>query len=128
MILGTGIDICDVRRLQSQLALADDGVIDDVFTPAEISYCRGKRFPARHFAARFAAKEAVVKALAAGGGQGLFWRQIEILAADGGRPEVRLSGRIAELAAGLEVARVWVSLSHDGEVAVAGAIVEGADA
>ena len=125
MILGIGIDICDVRRLQDQLARPGDDVIATIFSVAEIAYCQRKRFPAQHFAARVAAKEAVVKALSAGGGSGLFWQDIEILPTEGGQPEVRLSGRAAELAAALKVARVWVSLSHVEDFATASVILEG---
>jgi holo-[acyl-carrier protein] synthase len=125
LILGIGIDICDVRRLREQLARPDDDVIAAVFSAAEIAYCQGKRFPAQHFAARFAGKEAVVKALAATGGQGMFWLDIEILPEAGGQPAVRLSGRAAELAAGLGVTRVWISLSHIEDFATAGVVLEG---
>lgn len=126
MILGIGIDICDVRRLREQLARPDDDVMAAVFSAAEVAYCQGKRFPAQHFAARFAGKEAVVKALAATGGSGMFWQDIEILPQSGGQPVVRLSGRAAELAAGLGVARVWISLSHTGDLATASVVLEGA--
>ncbi len=124
MILGIGIDICDVRRLREQLARPDDAVMATVFSAAEIAYCQGKHFPAQHFAARFAGKEAVVKALAASGGSGMFWLDIEILPQAGGQPAVRLSGRAAELAAGLGVARVWISLSHLEDFATASVVLE----
>ena len=125
MILGTGIDICDAARLQDWLASPDPGLVASVFTPAEVAYCSGKRSPALHLAARYAAKEAVVKALSASSAAGSFWLDIEIVNAPGGQPEVRLRGRAAEAAAGLGVSRVWVSLTHVEDTAVASVILEG---
>jgi holo-[acyl-carrier protein] synthase len=125
LILGTGIDICDAARLQEWLASPDPGLMASVFTPTEVAYCSGKRSPALHLAARFAAKEAVVKALSASPATGSFWLDIEIVNAPGGQPEVRLRGRAADVAAGLGVSRVWVSLTHVESTAVASVILEG---
>lgn len=125
MILGTGIDICDVARLQEWLESPDPGLMAAVFTPSEVAYCSSKRSPALHLAARYAAKEAVVKALSASTAAGSFWLDIEIVNAPGGQPEVRLHGRAAEVATGLGVSRVWVSLTHVENTAVASVILEG---
>lgn len=125
MILGTGIDICDTARVQGWLDGPDPGLLDSVFTPAEVRYCRGKRLPALHLAARYAAKEAVVKALSAAGGSGSYWLDIEVTNAAGGQPEVRLGGRAADCAARLGVSRVWVSLTHVDGLAAASVILEG---
>ena len=124
MILGLGIDQCDVRRVRNRLD-TDPGFTASVFLPAEISYCSAKRHPAEHFAARFAAKEAVVKALARAGGRGTFWLDIEIVHEPGGQPRPVLSGRLGDLAAGLGVRTVHVSLTHTADHAAAVAIAEG---
>ncbi len=125
MILGLGIDLCDVRRMRRQLDNDPDGFAGAVFKPAEIAYCNSKHRPAEHFAARFAAKEAVVKALADTGGKGSFWLDIEISNEQDGRPVVRLHGRARELADALGVRRVLVSLTHIREMAAATVVLEG---
>ncbi|MDX2474092.1 MAG: holo-ACP synthase [Candidatus Krumholzibacteria bacterium] len=124
MILGLGIDQCDVRRVQSRLE-TDPGFAASLFLPAEIAYCTSKRHPAEHFAARFAAKEAVVKALAKAADRGTFWLDIEITHEPGGQPRPVLSGRLGELATGLGVRSIHVSLTHTADMAAAVAIAEG---
>ena len=124
MILGTGIDLCEVSRMGAKVGDPAGDFLTAVFLPAEISYCKTKRHPAEHFAARFAAKEAMVKALAGSGGQGSFWQDIEIVNQPDGRPEIRLHGRIQKIAADFGVRRVFVSLSHTREMAVAKVVLE----
>lgn len=124
MILGLGIDQCDVHRVRSRLD-TDPGFAASLFLPAEIAYCTSKRHPAEHFAARFAAKEAVVKALANAAGRGTFWLDIEITHESGGQPRPVLSGRLGELATGLGVRSIHVSLTHTADMAAAVAIAEG---
>jgi len=126
MILGLGIDLCDVRRMRRQLDNDPDGFAGAVFKPAEIAYCNSKHRPAEHFAARFAAKEAVVKALSAAGGEGSFWQDIEIIRTADGQPRVELSGRLRELADGLGAAGIHLSITHTDDMAAAVAVVEGA--
>jgi holo-[acyl-carrier protein] synthase len=92
MILGTGIDLCEVSRMEAKVQAPADEFVNKVFLPGEIAYCGTKRHPAEHYAARFAAKEAVVKALAGAGGKGSFWQDIEIMNEQDGRPVVRLQG------------------------------------
>jgi holo-[acyl-carrier protein] synthase len=125
MILGIGIDQCEVGRMQRQLAAAEDGFVTSVFLPDEISYCTNKHRPAKHFAARFAAKEAAIKALASAGGQGTFWHDIEITSEPDGRPLLVLSGRLGELADRLGVCSLHVSLTHTADLAAAVVIAEG---
>lgn len=124
MVLGIGIDICDVQRMRRQLASPATGFVASVFLPAEIAACGPTRHPAQQFAARFAAKEAVLKSLAAAGGEGSFWHDIEVLQAPDGRPAVALHGRLEELAAGLGVRRIHLSLSRTAATACAVAIAE----
>ena len=125
MILGTGIDLCEVPRMQSKVQAAAEDFVAQVFLPGEIAYCEAKRHPAEHFAARFAAKEAVVKALADTAGKGSFWLDIEIRNEEDGRPVVRLQGRAHEMADRLGVRRVFLSMTHTGEMAAANVVLEG---
>jgi holo-[acyl-carrier protein] synthase len=125
MILGTGIDLCKVARMRDKVDAQADDFIASVFLPVEIAYCEAKRHPAEHFAARFAAKEAVVKALADAHGQGSFWLDIEIRNEEDGRPVVRLQGRAHEIADRLGVRRVFLSMTHTREMAAATVVLEG---
>ncbi len=129
MIIGIGMDICDVGRMAEQIAeqiaAPGDGFVEAVFLPDEIAYCNGMRHPAEHFAARFAAKESVVKALAGAGGEGTFWQDIEIVREDTGQPRIALRGRLQELADGLGARKFHISLTHTATSAAAVVVVEG---
>jgi holo-[acyl-carrier protein] synthase len=125
MILGIGIDQFDVSRMRCRLADADDGFVESVFLPAEIAYCRDKRRPAEHFAARFAAKEAALKALARAGGKGTFWQDIEVTNEPDGQPRLELRGRLLALATELGVRSIHVSLTHTADISAAVVIAEG---
>ena len=125
MILGTGIDLCNVARLRDKDATGADDFLASVFLPGEIGYCEAKHRPAEHFAARFAAKEAVVKALADAQGRGTFWLDIEITNEEDGRPTVHLHGRAKEMADRLGVRRVFLSMTHTGDLAAASVVLEG---
>lgn len=114
MLLGTGIDVIRVSRIQQTLDRYGERFLNRVFTPAEIAYCMRKREPARSFAARFAAKEACFKAV--GGTRRPAWRDMEIVNGHNGKPELRLHGRMARTHAGVHAV---VALSHDGDLAVA---------
>lgn len=116
MAAGVGIDLLEIERLERALG-RHPRLADRVFTPDEQDYAAARARPARHLAARFAAKEAVVKALGLSGGFGL--REIEVVA--GEPPTVRLSGRAAETAAG---GSVEISLTHSRDFAAAVAIAE----
>ncbi len=114
---GIGIDLLEIERLERALE-RHPRLAERVFTPAEREYAAARARPGRHLAARFAAKEAVVKALGLSGGFGL--REIEVVA--GEPPAVRLSGRAAEAGNGFDVS---VSLTHSKAFAAAVAIAEG---
>lgn len=123
MILGTGIDIIEIGRIRT--AIGRESFISRIFTPGEQAYCesRGAQRPAS-YAARFAAKEAVMKAFGTGlaGGN---WTDIEVVPADGGRPVVRLHGSFARLAEAQGIGEVHISLTHAREYAAAQAILWG---
>ena len=125
MILGTGIDLCAVDRMRNRISAEADEFVSAVFLPGEIAYCQTKRHAAEHFAARFAAKEAVVKALADAEGRGSFWLEIEIRNEEDGRPVVRLHGRAHEMADRLGVRRVFLSMTHTRDLAAATVVLEG---
>lgn len=130
MIAGIGIDVIDVARIREALARPKTGARfrARVFTPGEIAYCERRRVAAaQSYAARFAAKEAVMKALGRGFGDGLGWREIEVVRADG-PPRLVLSGAALRLARDRGIARLHLSLAHTAEQAVAYVIAEGAGA
>jgi holo-[acyl-carrier protein] synthase len=110
--LGVGIDLIEIERVERALERRPR-LADRLFTPAELAYARERARPGRHLAARFAAKEAVIKAL----GQGLPMRQIEVVS--GEPPQLQLHGRAAEVAGDAEIA---ISLTHSDESAAAIAI------
>lgn len=123
MILGIGTDIIEIGRVKS--ALERPGFAERIFTAAEREYCEGRgaqRFAS--YAARFAGKEAVLKAFGTGLSSGS-WQDVEILPDEAGRPTVRLSGHFAGLASGQGVTVVHVSLSHARDFAAAQAILWG---
>lgn len=115
MIIGLGIDVVDVARFEAALDRTP-GLRDRLFTPDERSR------PSASLAARFAAKEALAKAL--GAPAGLHWQDAEVVSADDGRPRLELSGTVAQEAERLGVTRTHVSLSHDAGIASAVVILE----
>lgn len=123
MIVGLGVDLFDVTRMRAELSRhgADLG---HLFTPAEIAECLGQRRPDAEFAARFAAKEAVVKALGAQGRGGPCWPEIEIRPGVRGHRAVTLRGRFGARARTLGVTRIHLSTAHANGVAVASAVLE----
>ena len=127
MIVGIGVDLFSVPRVEDDLDKGEQGLRDSIFTPEEIAYCQSKRYPAQHFAARFAAKEAVFKALGASGLSGTHWRDVEVRVERNGRSYVLLHGKVKDAADQLHVANVFVSLSHTRDWAVASVVLESAD-
>jgi holo-[acyl-carrier protein] synthase len=119
-VIGLGLDVVDVARMRATLARTPT-MIPRLFTPGERAYAEAAADPTERFAARFAAKEAVMKAL--GVGLGAFgFHDVEVVRADSGVPSLRLSGRAADLAAAAGVTEWKLSLSHTATVAEAIAI------
>ncbi len=116
---GVGIDIIEIDRVRSVLQRHGARFTGRVFLDSERRYCASRRDPARHYAARFAAKEAVVKALAVRRAMTFLWRDIEILRNPDGAPGVRLTGRASEHARRRGITGLQVSLSHSDTHAVA---------
>ena len=128
MILGIGIDVCDVARLRRALSgAAGPRFRARVFTDGEPAYCEARnrgRFAS--YAARFAAKEAAMKALGTGWANGVGWREFEVVHGADGRPTLALHGKASALAHRRGMRRWLLALSHDGGAAVASVVVEAA--
>lgn len=124
MITGTGIDLIETARIRQTLSKFGDRFFQRVFTPGEVSYCKSMKFPDRHFAARFAAKEAVSKCLGTGIGEKLGWKDIEIRHDPAGKPLIELHGKGIDLMQRLKVREVHISLSHTENYGCAVAVAE----
>ena len=125
IVLGVGVDIVEIGRVRTTLRHWNGRFRRRVFLPAEQRYCEGRPAPWRHYAVRFALKEAVSKAFGTGIGAAVGWLDIEVLRAESGAPAVALTGAAAALARRRGVRRVHVSLAHAREYAVAQAILTG---
>jgi holo-[acyl-carrier protein] synthase len=125
MILGIGVDVFDVARMERELRRDPGETRAQLFTAREVADCDHRASPARHFAARFAAKEAVFKALRTATMDGATWREAEVLTGADGEPQLVLHGRLRELADRRHVRRVLVSLSHARDIAAAAVVLEG---
>ncbi len=115
MIKGIGIDIVQIGRVKRMIEEYGDRFLNRTFTQKEIAYCQGKSRPSQHYAGRFAAKEALMKAA----GQALVFTEIEIEAPGGKPPAIRTSGKAKETIAKLGIKKIFLSISHDHEYAVA---------
>jgi holo-[acyl-carrier protein] synthase len=124
MIFGVGCDVLEVARMKKELGKKGGRFRDRVFTPEEIKYATSKRYPERHFAARFAAKEALFKALGTGLRGKLAWKDVEVRNGPLGKPELVLSGHAKALAKRRGVKNIFLSLSHTRELAQASVVLE----
>ena len=122
MIVGLGIDLVEVSRIERMLREKGERAVERIFTPREAEYAKRRAAPAQHFAARFAAKEACFKALSGTEeARAVGWRDIEVVTGGDGRPSLELHGLALRRAEVLRVTRILVTLTHtDG---VAGAVV-----
>ena len=125
MIIGIGIDLVEIDRVQKLLERHPARAAERLFTPGERAYCGKSGKPAQSFAARFAAKEALFKALGTGWSAGAAWHEVEVLADDVGAPRLTLHGATLRLAEGLGMRRAHVSLTHTGALAGAFVVLEG---
>jgi holo-[acyl-carrier protein] synthase len=125
MIVGTGVDIVDISRLERALKQHGDRFRDRVFTPREIAYCEIVMRQAERFATRFAAKEAARKAIGSAiAVTALSWHDVEIISSTEGAPQLEFHGRAAELVRQLKVTRSHVTLSHAVDQAIAFVVLE----
>ena len=125
MILGSGIDLIEVDRIESARERHGERFLKRVLCPAEMAYCLSHKFPGPFLAARFAAKEAISKAFGTGIGAELSWQDMEIGRKDSGEPYVILHGKGLELLARRGARGVHLTLSHTEKYAIAMAILEG---
>jgi len=124
MIIGSGIDMVEIGRIQQSVDRYGQRFLDRVYTAAEQAYCLRKKKAGESLAARFAAKEAGAKALGTGISFGVNWLEIEVVREPSGKPTVRFHGRAAQIAARLGVARAALSITHTGELALASVVLE----
>ena len=121
MIHSVGIDVIEIRRMEQSLARFGTRFRRRVFTEEECRYCDGRAEPPVHFAARFAAKEAMMKALGTGWGNGVDWKQIQVISHSGRPPLLAVSGRAADLCGSM---RIHLSLTHSRLIAAAVVVLE----
>ena len=119
MILGIGNDIIEIDRVKRNIEHYQQRFLDRIFTSREQAYCLKRKEPAIHFAGRFAAKEAIVKALGTGFSQGISWLDIEIYNDEKGKPSINVSPKIAEL---FDSPELSLSITHCRDYATAFAI------
>ena len=124
MIVGTGIDITEVPRIAQSIERFGDRFLRRIFTEGEIRYCESKANRVERYAARFAAKEAGMKAIGTGWSRGVRWRDIEVTRQPGGRPTISFHHKAAEFAANLGAKHVALSLTHTEAMAMAQVILE----
>jgi holo-[acyl-carrier protein] synthase len=124
MIVGTGVDIAEVPRIRESIQRFGDRFLHRVFTDGEIGYCERKATRFESYAARFAAKEAGMKALGTGWSRGVRWRDIEVVRPKGQRPTIQFHGEAAAIAAKLGTKNIALSLTHTSEQALAHVILE----
>lgn len=123
-IYGLGIDIVNIARIEQVIQRWGDKFLQRTFTPRERAYCAAKAFPNQHYAVRFAAKEAVFKALGTGWNYGVGWLDVEVRPhPESGQPAITLSGKCLDLLGDPSSFRVLISLSHDKEYAIAQAVI-----
>jgi holo-[acyl-carrier protein] synthase len=123
MIVGVGVDLTPVSRMERALAAHPERLEARLFTDGERAYCRARAFAGQHFAARFAAKEAALKAL--GVPEGLRWHELEVVNAGDGAPRLVLTGNAAAAAARAGIRKLHLSLTHADDSAVAFVVAEG---
>jgi holo-[acyl-carrier protein] synthase len=121
-IFGIGIDVVEVGRIASSIGEFGEKFLTRIFTEGELAYCSVQARPELHYAARFAAKEAVAKALGTGIGKEVGWLDMEILRGDLGEPRLALTGKGAEFCKRMNICEIKISLTHAKEYAAANAL------
>lgn len=125
MIVAIGIDIVEIARIEEVFARRGERFRRRIFTEAEIDYCEARASRLESYAARFAAKEAAMKALGTGWGEGVGWRDIEVVREETGAPTLRLLGRALERMSEMGARKAHLSLTHSRDIAMAQVILEG---
>jgi len=123
-IVGIGIDLVKISRLEKITQRWGDRFLNRVFTPSERDYCLQRKRPHIHFSARFALKEAALKALGTGLREGISWKEVETVNDPNGKPGLRLYGKTGRLAEAHQVSKTFASMTHDHDYAIAQVILE----
>jgi holo-[acyl-carrier protein] synthase len=124
MIVGTGVDLAEVERIRSSIERFGERFINRVFTPLEIAYVERKANRFERYAARFAAKEAGMKAIGTGWKRGVTWHDFEVSNLPSGKPALRFHGVASQVAQSLGVRNISLSMTHTAEMAMAQVILE----
>jgi len=124
MIVGLGLDIAEIDRIEAAIKRHGAPFLERLFTPAETAYCESHKGKYERYAARFAAKEAAMKALGTGWSHGVRWRDIEVARQPSGKPTLRLAGVAADIAKRMGVKNISLTITHSGNLALAEVIFE----
>lgn len=124
-VKGIGVDLVKIERMRQVVERWQERFLQRVFTPGEIAYCQKRRDPIPHLAARFAAKEAALKALGTGLSMGIHWREMEVRRERGEAPRMILSGRCRAIGEAKRGRQVLLSITHDGDYAMAQVVLMG---
>jgi holo-[acyl-carrier protein] synthase len=124
LIVGLGLDIAEIDRIEAAITRHGTPILERLYTPAEVAYCESHRNKFERYAGRFAAKEAAMKALGTGWRRGVRWRDIEVIREASGKPSLALKGTAKRIAEGLGVKNISLTITHSGNLALAGVIFE----
>ncbi len=124
MIVGIGVDLCEVERVEAAIARHGERFLARIYTEAERAYCESKPNRMERYAGRFAAKEAAMKAISTGWSRGVGWRDFEVTRAASGQPVMRFHGAARRIAEELGVMRALVSITHIKSMALAQVVLE----
>jgi holo-[acyl-carrier protein] synthase len=124
VIVGLGLDIAEIDRIEAAIKRHGATFLERIYTPAEVAYCEKHKSKYERYAARFAAKEAAMKALGTGWSHGVRWRDIEVAREAGGKPTLLLAGAARDIADRLGVKNIALTITHSGNLALAEVIFE----
>jgi holo-[acyl-carrier protein] synthase len=124
LILGLGLDISEIDRIEAALTRHGAAILQRLYTPEEVAYCESHKNKFERYAGRFAAKEAGMKALGTGWRRGVRWRDIEVVREASGKPTLRLAGVALRIADGMGVRNISLTITHSGNLALAEVIFE----
>jgi holo-[acyl-carrier protein] synthase len=124
-IIGLGVDLTDIPRIAAAYQRYGDRFLRRIFTDGEIAYCMRRRDPVPSLAGRFASKEAAMKALGTGQARGVLWKDIEVVRAPGGPPQLRLHGGAARRAEAMGITKSLLTITHSESLAMAQVLMMG---
>ena len=124
MIVGLGLDVAEVDRIEAAITRHGEPFIQRVYTPREVEYCERFKSKFERYAGRFAAKEAAMKALGTGWSRGVRWQDIEVVRAISGKPSLHLDGVARQIAGAMGVRNIALTITHSGNLALAQVIFE----